>query len=44
MKAYVWLTIMFGCEAWTINKEMERKIEAAELWLYRRIMNISWTE
>ena len=44
MKAYVWSTLMYGCEAWTITKEMERKIEATELWLCRRMLKISWTE
>ena len=44
IKAYVWSTLMYGCEAWTITKEMERKIEATELWLYRRMLKISWTE
>ena len=44
IKAYVWSTLTYGCEAWTINKEMERKIEAAEMWCYRRMMKIAWTE
>ena len=44
IKAYVWSTLMYGCEAWTINKEMERRIEATEMWCYRRMLKISWTE
>ena len=44
IKSYVWSTLMYGCEAWNINKEMERKIEAAEMWFYRRMLKISWTE
>ena len=44
VKAYVWSTFMYGCEAWTINTEMERKIEAAEMWFFRRMLKIPWTE
>ena len=35
---------MYGCEAWTISEEMERRIEAALMWFYRRMLEISWTE
>ena len=35
---------MYGCEAWTINKDMEKRIDALEMWLYRRLMKIPWTE
>ena len=34
----------YGCEAWTMRKEEERKINAAELWFYRRLLRIQWTE
>ena len=44
IKAYVWSTLTYGCEAWTINKEMERRIEAMEMWCYRRMLKIAWTE
>ena len=43
IKCYVWSTLMYGCESWTINKDMEMKLEAAEMWFYRRMMKISWT-
>ncbi|GFO24378.1 UDP-glucuronosyltransferase 2a1-like [Plakobranchus ocellatus] len=32
------------CECWTINKEIENKLEAVEMWFIRRMMRISWTE
>ena len=32
LKAYVWSVLMFGSEAWTISKEMRRRLEAAELY------------
>ena len=44
IKAYIWSTLMYGCEAWTISREIERKIEAAEMWFFRRMLRISWTE
>ena len=43
IKSYVWSTLTYGCKAWTINKEMERRIEATEMWCYRRMLKTSWT-
>ncbi|GFR73885.1 hypothetical protein ElyMa_003879900 [Elysia marginata] len=34
---------MHGCEAWTITKEIQRKIEAAEMWFFRRMLRVPWT-
>ena len=31
MKTYVWSVLLYGCECWTINKEMERKLAAVEM-------------
>ena len=44
VEVYAWSTFMYECEAWTINREMERKIEAAEMWFFRRMLKIPWTE
>ena len=44
VKAYAWSTFLYGCEAWNINKAMEKRIEALEMWFYRRIMRISWVD
>ena len=44
IKAYIWATLLYGCETWTINKDMERKLEAFEVWCWRRMMRVSWTE
>ena len=44
VKSYVWSTLMYGCEAWTINKNMVKRIEAAEMWFYRRMLKISWSD
>ena len=43
LKTYVWSVILFGCEGWTISKEMRRRLEAAEMWCIRRMMRIPWT-
>ena len=42
-KAYVWSVILFGCECWTISREMRKRIEAAEMWFIRRMLRIPWT-
>ena len=44
LKAYIWSILMYGCECWTLTKDLERRLEAAEMWYLRRIMRISWTE
>ena len=33
---------MYGCEAWTIPKQAQKKLEAVEMWFLRRMMKISW--
>ena len=43
MKTYVWSTLTYGSEAWTLNKNMKNKINAAEMWFYRRMLKIPWT-
>ena len=44
MKSLIWPVMIYGCEAWTMKKGDERRIQAAEMWLYRRMLRISWTE
>ena len=43
-KCYVWSLLTYACDTWTLSKQMEAKIEAFEMWSYRRIMRISWEE
>ena len=43
-RTYVWSTLTYGCECWTITGDIEKKIEAAEMWFIRRMLRISWTE
>ena len=44
LKAYIWSILLYGCECWTLTKDLERRLEAAEMGYIRRIMIISWTE
>jgi len=38
------LIILYGAEAWTLTKVTLNKLDAFKLWLYRKILRISWTE
>ena len=44
LKALIWPVITYGAEGWTLKKDDERRLEAAEMWCYRRMLRISWTE
>ena len=44
LKRYVHSALLYGCECWTISPTMKKKIMAAEMWFYRRMLKISWTE
>jgi len=35
--------IMYGCQSWTIKKAKHRRIDAFELWCWRRLLRVSWT-
>ena len=41
---YVWSTLLYGCESWTINKAAQKKLEAMEMWMWRRMLRIAWTQ
>ena len=43
VKSMVFPVIMYGCESWTINKAEHRRIDAFELWHWRRILSVPWT-
>jgi len=43
-KALVWSVALYACETWTIKKQEERMINAFEMWLWRRVINVKWTE
>ena len=44
LDAYVMSILMYGSECWTILPQMRQRLEAAEMWFYRRMLRISWTE
>ena len=44
LKCYIWSVLLYGSESWTISAEMKRKLEAMEMWCYRRMLKISWME
>ena len=43
VKALVFLVVMYGCESWTIKKAERRRIDAFELWCWRRLLRVPWT-
>ena len=43
VKAMVFHVVMYGCESWTIKKAEHRRIDAFELWCWRRLLRVSWT-
>ena len=44
VKAMVFPAVMYGCESWTIKKAERRRIDAFELWCWRRLLRVPWTE
>ena len=44
VKAMVFPVVMYGCESWTINKAEHQRVDAFELWCWRRLLRIPWTE
>ena len=43
VKAMVLPVVMYGCESWTIKKAEHRRIDASELWCWRRLLRVLWT-
>ena len=43
VKGMVFPVVMYGCESWTIKKAESRKIDAFELWCWRRLLRVPWT-
>ena len=43
VKAMVFPVAMYGCESWTIKKAERRRIDAFELWYWRRLLRVPWT-
>ena len=43
VKAMVFPVVMYGCESWTVKKAERRRIDAFELWCWRRVLRVPWT-
>ena len=43
VKAMVFLAVKYGCESWTIKKAKHGRIDAFELWCWRRLLRVPWT-
>ena len=43
VKAMVYPVVMYGCESWTIKKAECQRIDAFELWCWRRVLRVPWT-
>ena len=43
VNAMVFPVVMYGCESWTLKKADSQRIDASELWCWRRLLRVSWT-
>ena len=43
VKAMVFQVVMYGCESWTVKKTERRRVDAFELWCWRRLLRVRWT-
>ena len=43
VKAMIFPVVMYGCESWTLKKDERRRIDAFELWCWRRLLRVPWT-
>ena len=43
VKAMVFPVVIYGCESWAIKKAEQRRIDASELWCWRRLLGVPWT-
>src|SRR6218665_2973325 len=44
VRTLIFQTVLYGCETCTMTKKMEEKINACEMWIWRKMQRISWTE
>ena len=44
MKVLVWTTVTYGAEGWTLKSEEKKKIQAAEMWFHRRLLNVTYKD
>ncbi|CAH2233447.1 uncharacterized protein LOC120627568 [Pararge aegeria] len=44
LHCYVWPVVLYGSESWTLKADTQKRLEAFEMWCYRRMLRISWTQ
>jgi hypothetical protein len=44
IKTYVWSVMTYGSETWTLGRQEKTRLEAAEMWLWRRVNRTSWMD
>lgn len=44
IKTYIWSILLYGCETWAIGKYERERLEAMEMWMWRRMTRTSWIE
>ena len=44
MKVLVWTTMTYGAEGWTLRADEKKRIQAAEMWCYRRLLNVTYKD
>ena len=44
VKAMVFQVVMYGCESWTVKKAEHQRIDAFEVWYWRRFLRVPWTQ
>ena len=44
IKTLIWSVVLYGSETWTMQKDDIRILEAFEIWLWRKILKVKWTE
>ncbi|CAG9835208.1 unnamed protein product [Diabrotica balteata] len=44
LRGYIFSILYYEVESWTLTEAMEKKLKAFEIWLYRKILRISWTD
>ena len=44
VKSLVWSVLLYGCETWTLRKEDIKRLEAFEMWVWRRMEKVSWVD
>ena len=43
VKAMIFIVVMYGCESWTVKKSERQRIDAFELWCWKRLLRVPWT-